>query len=140
ERFSAASLRTGADRIRAAFAELGFLNTQVALAPSYRRAPNEVDVTVTVEPGPFTLVEVRGFDLSETEIRELVPVFEEGSIDADLIEEGRTAILEHVRRQGYFAATVASELIEAPLDDAFQINYTVSPGQRHTVRSVRIEG
>ena len=138
--FSSERLETGTDRIRNEFAELGFLNTRVAFETNYVAEANVVDTQVFIEPGPFTLVQVRGFDLSDDDIRDMVPVFEEGSVDPDLIAEGLDAIREHLFREGYSQATVESELIPAPLDDAFQINYTVDSGVRHTVREIRFEG
>src|SRR5437879_5929901 len=93
-----------------------------------------------VEPGQFTLVETRGFKVSKKRLRELVPVFEEGAVDPDLVEEGRTQILRHMQQEGYFEAVVESETIPAPLDNAIQINYSIQPGVKHGILSVAIEG
>ncbi len=139
--FSMERLERGIADVRSEFAELGFLNTGVALEQTYDEDRNVVDVVIRIEPGLFTLVQVRGHDLSNSEIRELVPVFEEGSIDPDLIEEGRVQILEKLRRDGYFEATARVEQIDArPLDNAFQVNYIVQPGERHSIKDVRFEG
>ena len=142
--FSMERLESGIDGIRNGFAELGFLNTRVTFETEHVAESNVVDTAVFIEPGPFTLVQVRGFDMSDDDIRELVPVFEEGSVDPDLIAEGRSAILEHLFRQGYSQATVEFERFEVPLgdtlDNAVQINYLVDAGLRHTVRQVRFDG
>ena len=137
--FSADALQSGLSNIRSEFTELGFLNTNVTLEDAYDDATNSLAVNVVIEPGPFTYVEVRGHEISDKDIRELVPIYEEGSLDPDLIEEGEARILEHMYQDGYFEATVRSELIEAPLDEAFQVNYDVDPGERHSIREVRIE-
>jgi outer membrane protein insertion porin family len=133
-------LEAGTENIRSDFAELGFLNTRVDFFESYDEAENVVDLRVVAEPGPFTLVQLRGYEVDDSVLRDLVPVFEEGSVDPDLIEEGRVGLLEYLRREGYFEASVAAELIAAPRDNAFQINYIVSSGERYSVREVRIEG
>ena len=133
-------LEDGRENIRSEFAELGFLNTGVDFIESYDRADNAIDVRVVIEPGPFTLVQVRGYDLDDSDIRDLIPVFEEGSVDPDLIEEGRVGLLEYVRQEGFFEASVDAELIAAPRDNAFQINYLVSSGERYAVREVSFEG
>ncbi len=140
DQFVVERLEAGTENIRSNFAELGFLNTRVDFVESYNEAENVVDLRVVVEPGPFTLVQLRGYELDDSTLRELIPVFEEGSVDPDLIEEGRVGLLEFLRREGYFEASVAAELIAAPRDNAFQINYLVNSGERYSVREVRIEG
>ena len=138
--FSADALQSGIANIRSEFAELGFLNTNVTLDDVYDGETNFLAMNVVIEPGPFTYVEVRGHEISDKDIRKLVPIYEEGSLDPDLIEEGLAAILEHMYQSGYFEATVRYELIAAPLDNAFQVNYDIEPGERHSIREVRIEG
>jgi outer membrane protein insertion porin family len=133
-------LEVGTENIRSDFAELGFLNTRVDFFEIYDEAENVVDLRVVAEPGPFTLVQLRGYEVDDSVLRDLVPVFEEGRVDPDLIEEGRVGLLEYLRREGYFEASVAAELIAAPRDNAFQINYIVISGERYSVREVRIEG
>ena len=136
----APSWREGVGKLRAKFADLGFLNTRVNVDQSYSNTTHTVDLNVTVEPGQFTLVETRGYDISEKTLRELVPVYEEGSVDPDLVEEGRVSIDRYLRQRGYFEAEVTSEIIEAPLDNAIQINYMITPGVRHRINEVRIVG
>ena len=133
-------LEAGTESIRSEFVELGFLNTRVDFIQSYDAADNVVDLRVVTRPGPFTLVQLRGYELEDGAIRELIPIFEEGSVDPDLIEEGRVGLLEYLRQEGFFEASVTAELIAAPRDNAFQINYLVDSGERYSVREVRIEG
>ena len=113
DEFLTERLEDGRENICSEFTELGFLNTRVDFIESYDRADNAIDVRVVIEPGPFTLVQVRGYDLDDSSIRDLIPVFEEGSVDPDLIEEGRVGLLEYVRQEGFFEASVAAELIAA---------------------------
>src|SRR4029079_11820751 len=91
--------------------------------------------------GVFTLVEVIPKDLiSQGRLKQLVPIYEEGAIDDDLIEEGRSQILSFMQQRGYFEASVEKERIDAPLDNAVQINYRVAAGRQHAVQSVQIKG
>jgi outer membrane protein insertion porin family len=140
EEFSSNKLEEGIGNVRGKFTDLGFLNTRVNVQQPYSDATHRVDLEVTVEPGQFTLVETRGYDMSNKTLRQLVPVFEEGAVDPDLVEEGRVAIDRYLRQRGYFEAEVTSEIIEAPLDNAIQINYMVTPGVRHRIEEVRIFG
>jgi outer membrane protein assembly complex protein YaeT len=138
--FSSTRLEMGVTKVREKFTNLGFLNTRVRADQPYSSATHTVDLNVTVEPGQFTLVQTRGYNISSKTLRGLVPVFEEGTVDQDLVEEGRVGIDRYLRQQGYFEAEVTSEIIEAPLDNAIQINYTIVPGVRHKIEGVRITG
>ncbi len=138
--FLAAKVETGMANIRKEFTDLGFVNTRITVEQSYMSAAKGVELMLNVEPGQFTLVQTRGYDISRRRLRELVPIFEEGAVDPDLVEEGRVNIERFLEQQGYFETTVESEQVEAPLDNAIQINYTVNAGPRHRIRSVNIEG
>ena len=143
EDFSASKLDKGLTDIRGKFTELrGFLNTRVTSESKYNEATNTVDLEIMIQPGQFAHVEPREFDIGKKKMRELVPIFEEGAVDQDLIEEGRVQITRYMQQQGYFDAAVSSELIEIPpeLGNAIQINYTITPGPRHEIIDVRIVG
>ncbi len=140
DEYSASRAEKGQANIRAKFSELGFLNTKVTENRMYQSSTNTVDIDVVIEPGQFTLVETPGFKISNKKLRELVPVFEEGSVDEDLVEEGRAQILRYMQQEGYFEAMVGKDLIPAPLDNAIQINYPIEPGVKHGILSVAIEG
>jgi outer membrane protein insertion porin family len=140
--FSGTRLDRGIANLRSKFTDLRFLNTRVAADRIYNSESNTVDFNVTIQPGQFALVQTRGFDVSRRKLRDLVPIFEEAAVDPDLVEEGRVAITRYMQQQGYFDASVASEIIEVDpsLGNAIQINYTIVPGAKHVVVDVRITG
>lgn len=141
--FTRDGLERGTAAIRQKFSDLGFLNTRINVAPAYNASSNTVALDIGIEPGQFTLVAVPGasVDLSRQELRELVPIFEEGTYDSDLIREGRARIVEYLQRQGYFEVAVGEpEVHQAPLDNAVQINFHVEPGERYRVRDVVVRG
>ena len=133
----------GIRKIREKFVKLkagAFLNTRIDVAKDYKPANNQLDLALTVDPGLFGLVEVIGFEIAEDKIKTLVPVFEEGAVDPDLIEEGRNNIRTYAQQHGYFEATVDAERIDAEFDNAVQINYHVTPGEKHRITDVDIIG
>jgi outer membrane protein insertion porin family len=142
DEFSSGSLDQGLSKIRTEFTELGFLDTRITdnRDRAYNPATDAMDLEVTIQPGKFTYVETRGHDISRRRLRELVPVFEEAAVDPDLVEEGRVQIDRYLQQEGYFEATVMAETIDVPEFNAIQINYLITPGVRHEVRSIRIEG
>jgi outer membrane protein insertion porin family len=140
DEFSSTQIDKGLTKIRTKYSDLGFLNTKVTADRNFDQSANVVNLDVMIDPGKFTLVETPGYRISKKNLRELVPVFEEGTVDPDLIEEGRKQILGYLQQKGYFDAMVMAEEIDAPLDNAVQINYTIQPGMRHKILSVSIEG
>ncbi|HLH30419.1 MAG TPA: POTRA domain-containing protein, partial [Terriglobia bacterium] len=94
------------------------------------------------EPGEFALVQPRGYSISAKKMKELVPIFEEGTVAKDLVDEGAENIANYVRQEGYFDAMVTSETIEVkpPLGNAIQINYMIERGQKHETATLTIQG
>jgi outer membrane protein insertion porin family len=140
DEFAASKLDKGLTRIRTKYSNLGFLNTKVTAGRNFDRAANVVNLDLMVDPGQFSLIETPGYKISKKTLRELVPIYEEGTVDPDLVEEGRNQILGYLQQKGYFDATVAADTITAPLDNAVQINYSIKPGTRHDILSVSVEG
>ncbi len=142
-KFSSQQYDAGLRRIRDKFVNLpagAFLNTRIDVSRSDHADTNTVDFTLKIDPGLFTLVEVAGYEIGQKKLKALVPMYEEGSVDPDLVEEGRSKLRAFLQQEGYFEAEVRSEVIPAPLDNAVQINYTVDKGARHRIAAVRIEG
>ena len=142
DNFSSAKLDKAINNIRSKFTALNFLNTRIDPKRSYSAATNAVDLDINVEPGEFALVEARGFNIPPKKLKELVPIFEEGTFDKDLVDEGGEAIIRYLQEEGYFDASLTSEIIEVqpPLGNAVQINYTIAPGPRHETATLTIEG
>lgn len=140
--FSASRLEQGLSRIRTKFTDLGFLNTIVTPNRIYKQETHAADLEVAIQPGRLTLVLPREFDISRRKLRELVPIYEEGMVDDDLVEEGRVRIERYMQQEGYFEARVTYETIEVgpELGNAIQINYVIAPGLRHKIESVEFEG
>jgi outer membrane protein insertion porin family len=140
--FSSSKLDKGVADLRSKFGELQFLNTKVTADRTYNASTNAVDIDVTVQPGQFALVQTRPIELSKKKLHDLIPIYEEGTFDSDLVEEGRLAVRKEMQQDGYFDAEVSAEIIEVDpsLGNAVQINYTITPGTKHEVREVRISG
>ena len=140
--YSTAKVDKAVTDLRKKFTELRFLNTKVTPDRTYDPVTHTVDLNVTVQPGQFALVKAKGFDISDKKLRELIPIFEEATVDPDLVEEGRVAVTRYMQREGYFDAMVTAETIEVDpsLGNAIQINYIIDPGAKHQVVDVLITG
>ena len=109
------------------------------LANDYEPKTNQENYQFSVNRGPVVRVLVSGAKLKNSHIRRLVPVFEEGSVDEDLLMEGNRALRDYYQRKGYFSAKV-DHLESAANSDPVVIQYTVHLGQRSRVSEVNITG
>ena len=73
---------------------------------AYDAATNRVPLNFDVTAGPHVRVEVTGARLSKGRLRKLLPIYAEGAVDEDLLQEGRRNIRDFFQREGYFDADV----------------------------------
>lgn len=100
---------------------------------------NHVDYAFTANRGPVVVINVDGVSLSKGKIKNLVPVYEEGAVDDDLLNEGDRRIRDYFQRDGYFAVKVThTEELKDPQHSI--ITFTVDPGIKHEVASVTVSG
>jgi len=128
-------------RIRARYQKQDRLLAQVSVANrTYHSELNTVDYVFKVERGLAVQMAAEGFKLSQRVLRKLVPIYEEGAVDDDLLNEGRRNITNHLQTLGYFEATVSVSQNTAPDGKSLQVVYTVNPGARHKLTAIRISG
>ncbi len=139
--YSGEMLRKNLERIRKLYIKRGFLNANIRLESiHFEEKTNTVQITILVDSGSFVYIELAGGKIPRKTLRQLIPIYEEASIDPDLIEEGRRNIEDFFKREGYFDVTVESEFIEVPSEKAYQINYKIDRGNRQRVVSIAFQG
>jgi outer membrane protein assembly complex protein YaeT len=140
ETYNSTAIDKGVSAIQKKFLEKNFLNTRVAATHGFNAQENSVRLGVTIEPGQETVIDTEG-QISDEEIRKLVPIFEEGAFDPDLIREGRDRIVEYLQREGYFDATVdGPDIVPSTADSPFRVRFLIRKGERHRVKSVQFRG
>ena len=128
-------------RIRARYQKQDRLLAQVEVASqTYRSGRNTVDYALKVDRGPVVQIAAEGFKLSQRVLRKLVPIYEEGALDDDLLNEGRRNIQNHLQTLGYFESTVSVSQRSAPDGKSLRVVYTVNFGDRHKLAAIRISG
>lgn len=95
--------------------------------------------SVTVDPGPAVDITTPGIKMSQSALRQNVPVFEEHTVDADLLAEGRTNLRDYFQDQGYPDAQVDYREHKTE-NGATEISYTIDLGRRHTFVYLGISG
>lgn len=144
---TSARIQNGTNRIRKFLIKKGHLGARAAVRRGlYDSAHNSVNLTLDVSEGARVRVEVTGAKFSGGDLKKLIPIYQEGAVDADLLEEGKKNILERLEREGYFDAsidyTTATKEIEnkrSPGEEQV-ITYTVERGARHKLVGIQITG
>jgi len=131
----------GIDRILQWYRERDRLEASVALGKlDYDRDTNRVTPAIKVDPGPKVEVRLTGAGISRGKMRQLLPVYEEQSVDRDLLNEGAQNLREYLESKGYFNASVKYDTLAKEGTSERIIEYKVDRGERHKVVAVTISG
>ena len=106
---------------------------------TYNQPRRQVDYDFNANQGPVVKVAVEGASLSTSRLKLVVPIYEEGTIDNDLLNEGSFNIKDYLFQEGYFDATVSVRVIGADTPSE-SVVFSVSKGVKHKVAAVTITG
>jgi outer membrane protein insertion porin family len=144
-----ARLQSGMDRIRKFMEKKGHLSVRVSLRRGdFNEASNSLPLKLEVTAGPRVRVAVEGAKFSKGDLKKLIPVYQEASVDADLLEEGRRNLRERMEREGYFDASVDYTVTAGAAEGANPeskrqeqiISYKVDRGARYKGLRIEIAG
>jgi outer membrane protein assembly complex protein YaeT len=126
--------------VRSYYQKHDHLEGTISLQKStYVPARKQLDYDFQASQGPVVRVVVNGVKLSKSRTKLLVPVFEEGAVDNDLLNEGAFNIKDYLQQKGYFDVTDTVKLIGKGTQNVV-VQYDVQPGREHKVVAVKIEG
>lgn len=133
-------VQRGVNRVLEAFQRGDRLQASVTLERlDYHDATNTVTPTLKLISGPILEVNTEGAHLSRGKLRQLIPVYQERTVDRSLLVEGRRNLVEYFQSQGYFDAEV--DFDESTPEAGRQvIDYTIRPGLRHKLEHIDISG
>jgi outer membrane protein assembly factor BamA len=112
--------------------------------PEYHKDSNRADLVIDARPGPIVKVHITGAKLSslpflrDRRMKKLIPIFSEGTVDPDLVEEGRRNLIDFFQSKGYFDAKVTTNLQDQA--SSVELVYNIDRGSRHKVESVDFRG
>jgi outer membrane protein insertion porin family len=133
-------LLTGLDGVRSWYPKHNRLLAKVALAKlDYQPGPNTITPELAIDSGPEVAVRVVGAKISTGKLRTLLPIYEERTVDRDLLMEGTRNMVAYLQSQGYFDAAVTYNIALPPNGDEL-IDYQVDKGVRHKIVRVDIQG
>ncbi len=112
--------------------------------PEYHADTNRVDVSFKVEVGPLVTVRVTGARLSwlpflsGREMKKLIPIYSEGTIDRDLVQEGQQNLIDYFQKKGYFNTEVKATF--QPQPEQILLVYEIDKGKKHKVDRIVFQG
>jgi outer membrane protein assembly complex protein YaeT len=134
------NVQSGLQNIRKKYEKQKRLTASVELDHSdYIAEGNRVKPDIQADGGPKVEFKTTGAKLSSGKLHEYVPVFDEETVNRDLLVSGARNLRDYFQNQGYFDAEV--DFREAtPSPDLEQITYVVGLGQRRKLVKVALEG
>jgi len=142
-------LNRAADRERKWLAGKDYLGARVTIhRGTYNAESNRVPIECAVYAGLEVRVNLEGAKISAGTVRRLVPIYEEGAVDEDLLQEGRRGLRDWFERAGYFDSQVSYKVSESPAVEtgstlhraASIVTYRVDRGDHHRLVGVEFIG
>jgi outer membrane protein assembly factor BamA len=112
--------------------------------PQYHPETNRVDVSFKVDVGPVVTVRTTGARLSVLpfmsgrQMKKLIPIYSEGSIDSDLVQEGQRNLVDYFQKKGYADVEVKTSFQQQP--GKLLLVYEIEKGKKHKVGRIVLEG
>ena len=126
--------------VRSYYQKQDHLEGTISLQNSTYSPPRrQLDYQFAANEGPIVRVVVNGVKLSRSRIKLLIPVYEEGAVDNDLLNEGAFNLKDYLQQKGYFDVTDSVQLIGKDTANV-TVQYDVNPGRMHRVTQVTIKG
>ena len=131
----------GIEKIRDAYIKADYLQANVRLSTlDFDPVKFTMTPRIQVDAGPRVFVRTEGAKVGRGTLRSLVPVYQERTVDRELLLEGERRLGAHFRNQGFFDAKV-SHSVSAPAADGGQtIRFQVERGPRFRLVYVGISG
>lgn len=119
----------------------GYLGATVGISRgTYDAEANRIPLALDVEAGPRDRIEVTGAKLKPSQLQKLLPIYAEGAVDEDLLQEGRRNIRDYLQREGYFDADVNVSSHDDAQNKEHVIVYAVTRGDKSRLAGVSISG
>jgi outer membrane protein insertion porin family len=139
DRLTSARVQNSLQRLRKRFQKQNRALAQVLIASQqYQADKNAVDFTFQIDPGPVVLITAQGYHVSHGVMKKEIPVYEENAVDDDLLNEGKSNLLDYLQTRGHFDAKV--DIQKQSDSKTLNVIYKIDPGPLHKLVLVEITG
>jgi outer membrane protein assembly complex protein YaeT len=138
-RVTALNTRSGVQGVLARYRKQDRLKAKVDLERLDFEGTRRVRPTLNITPGPRIRVEAVETSVSRRTLKRYVPVFQEHSVDNDLLAEGKRNLIDYFQGLGYYDVDIDFRVLPER-NDQQKIEYFISRGQRYKVSRVTVQG
>lgn len=143
--YTSSRIKNATSLLKASLTKRHYLANRITFeSPQYHPETNRVDILVAVEVGPTVDVKTSGAKvsflpyLSNRQVKKLVPVYSEGSVDRDLVDEGARNLNNYFQKKGYFDSQVTTNYQNTP--GKVTVAYNIDKGRKHKLDNVIFSG
>jgi outer membrane protein assembly complex protein YaeT len=134
------NVQAGLQKIRKKYAGQSRLTASVTIENRrYVAEQNRVKPNIRADGGPKVKITAKEAKISQSKLRKYIPVFDENTVNNDLLVSGARNLRDYFQNQGYFDVDVNFTRAE-PGPDQETITYVIGLGERHKIVSVTING
>src|ERR1700677_3265377 len=139
--FTSARITRASQKLKKYLVNQGYLGAGILITPgAYDPKNNAVPLAYNVTAGPKVSVTLSGARLSTGKLRQLLPIYAEGAVDQDLLQEGRRNIRDFFQRQGYFDADVQVNSHDDAAQGQRVIAYEIARGDKFRLAAITFNG
>lgn len=141
QELTSARVQRGLDRMQDLYRNDGYLRSSVRLLDlSFDPGSLAGTPRIQVDPGPRVRVRVEGARVGGGELRRLIPIYQERTVDRELLLEGQRNLEQRFRSEGYFDARVSFVMPDPAPSGEQVIVYRVNRGPRYRLAAVQFSG
>ena len=141
KQLTAARMERGLAKLRQFYLSKGRLLANTSTSKRVFDAASNTEVLVVqCDAGPMVRVQLVGARLSRSRMRELLPMYREGTLDELVLSRGQEALEDYFQRKGYFAVStrVAKDAKTDPAE--VDVTYFVNLGPQGQFGGYAFEG
>src|SRR5277367_4308992 len=139
--FTSARITRASQKLKKYLVNQGYLGAGILITSGeYDAQTNLVPLTYSVTTGPKINVSLSGARLKTGKLRQLLPIYAEGAVDQDLLQEGRRNIRDYFQRQGYFDADVQVSSHDDAATGQRVIAYEIGRGDKFRLAGIGFKG
>ncbi|HEX3155054.1 MAG TPA: POTRA domain-containing protein, partial [Candidatus Angelobacter sp.] len=117
-----------------------FLAGRVKLVSTlYNPETNRTDIRYNITDGPKIEIKLTGAHVWGRTQKKLIPMYQENTVDPDLVNEGAQDLTSYFQAKGFFEAKVQSH-IQRDASGGVTVLYQISKGPRGKVESIDFHG
>lgn len=140
-RLTSSDIEKGLYKIHNFYLKHGYLQASTIIERRvFAPKTNTETLMVECESGPVIEVRIRGAEISRRELRNILPLYQDGVIDQPSLERGAAALADFYQKKGYLQASATVTPVEHLKSGRLRVTYTVKRGKNGSFAGYKFEG